>query len=82
MQPGDQIVSSATGTYNSPGAASVGPAGRIPQSSGNTEVLAVNLPELALVARIAGGSWQYVGPGPITLTAWSAGQVELAVNDN
>ena len=44
--------------------------------------LAPGLSSLALVARIGGGPWQFVGSGPTVLTATSPGLLEFAVNDN
>lgn len=44
--------------------------------------VASGLSQIALVARVGSGPWQFVGRGPTVITAASAGRLEFAVNDD
>ncbi len=83
VQPGDSLTITASGTIGyGAGFAPVGPAGNGVTNPSVTTVLAPPLPHIALVGRVSGGPWQVIGPGPTTLTATTAGVVELAINDD
>jgi hypothetical protein len=83
--PAGQFVSiSATGSVSwfSDHNNRVGPNG-YPALGTDTQYLAPGATAISLVARIAGGPWQYVGAGPAIIGGGDAsGVLELAVNDN
>ncbi len=80
VNAGGQVTISATGSVDF-GGLIYGPNG----SGGGTarpEFLATSASEWSLVGRIGSGPWQAIGAGPTTLTAGSAGALQLATNDS
>lgn len=80
---GEQVSVTATGFVQigpSPAFAPATPNGSGPPCPGNC--LLPGAPPASLVARINGGSWQFVGEGPTVLTASTPGDLEFAINDN
>jgi len=83
LAAGEQVTVTATGFVQIGPGPTFGPV--TPNGSGPpcpANCLLPGAPPASLVARIDGGSWQFVGEGPTVLTASSAGDLELAVNDN
>lgn len=82
LLPNQAVSVSATGTITyfagSPAVTADGTG-----AAADASALAPTHPALGLVARIAGGVWQFVGVGPIVLDGGPAGGLlELAVNDS
>ncbi len=77
---GEQVLVTATGVVTYGSSLTVGPDGYGGTCSASCLVNGVS--GIALVARIGGGPWQFVGVGPTVLTATTAGALEFGVNDN
>lgn len=81
LEAGDAVTINATGTVSWFNAGASPPDGGL---IGCQDVFLAPCPTpgISLIARIGTGAWQFVGSGPITLTAGNAGFLELAVNDS
>ncbi len=86
LSAGSSVTLTATGQVIV-GGSNPGPYGPSGTGSAGTywpqwRFLATSVNQFSLVARIGTGPWQYVGPGPTTVTAAVAGELQLAVNDS
>jgi hypothetical protein len=73
------VAFTASGVANYSPSGTAGPNGF--GSSCGTTCLAPGLPAVALIGRINGGSWFFIGAGTTVANQWGAGYLELAMND-